>query len=68
MGVGLLLHPPFLLCQDHRSYVFEVLVSLLLGRLLPHLLCPHPLDPPLAGRESWRTPTRCWSHPGHDSP
>jgi hypothetical protein len=52
-GAGLLLHPLFLLHQDHRPDSVEVLISILLGRFLPYLLCSHPLDPPsLARRES----------------
>jgi hypothetical protein len=68
-GVDLCLHLLFLLRRDHQSYVIEVIVSLLLGRLFPHLLCPHLLDPPpLAGHEAWRTPTRCRGRPGRGSP
>jgi hypothetical protein len=40
--------------------------SLLLDRFFPHLLHPHPLDPPpLARCEAWRTPTRSRSRPRH---
>jgi hypothetical protein len=67
--INLLLHPPLLLCRDHRLDSVEVLVNLLLDHFFPHLLRPHLLDPPpLAGREDWRTPTRCWSCPGRGSP
>jgi hypothetical protein len=40
-----------------------MLISFLLGRILPQLLCSHLDPPPLAVRESWRTPMRCWSRP-----
>jgi hypothetical protein len=53
MGVDFLLHPPLLLHRDHRPDDVEVLISFLLGYLFPHLLHPHPLDPPpLAGCEA----------------
>jgi hypothetical protein len=52
-GIDLLLHPSLLFHQDHRSDDIEVLNSLLLSRLFPHFLHPHPLDPPpLAGRDA----------------
>jgi hypothetical protein len=52
-GTSLLLHPSLLLHRDHRSDVVEVFISLRLDRFFPHLLRPHPLDPPpLAGREA----------------
>jgi hypothetical protein len=56
---GLLLYPPFLLRWDQRSNSVEVLVPFLLGHFFPKLPRPHPLDPPLAEFESWRTPTMC---------
>jgi hypothetical protein len=59
-GVDLPLHPPLFLHRDHWPDDVEVFSS-----VFPHLLCPHSLDPPpLARCEAWRTPTRCWSHPG----
>jgi hypothetical protein len=68
-GGDLLLYPPLFLCRDHQLDGVEVHIRLLLSRFFPHLLHPHPLDPPpLAGHEAWRTQMRCQSHPRHGSP
>jgi hypothetical protein len=49
----LLLHPPLLLCREHKPNSVEMLISFLLGHVLPQLLCSLLLDPPsLAVRES----------------
>jgi hypothetical protein len=61
--IGLLLYRSLLLCWEHRPNSVEMLISFLLGRILPQLLCSHLDPPPLAVRESWRTPMRCWSRP-----
>jgi hypothetical protein len=46
MGAGLLLHPPLLLCREHRPNSIEVFISFLLGHVLPQLWHSHSLDPP----------------------